>query len=118
MELLGRELGTHWADFGNVEPNPNRTMPESGRRLLSTRLLTRAQWYWSHFDSKATLGRAPLRNGSGGKRPPITDVGRCGFPAELRLLAGPDCPTKIDDKFMRLRGTGSSGWAVAAVAAG
>jgi hypothetical protein len=24
MELLGRELGTHWADFGNVEPNPNR----------------------------------------------------------------------------------------------
>jgi hypothetical protein len=27
MELLGRELGTHWADFGNVEPNPNRTMP-------------------------------------------------------------------------------------------
>src|ERR1700731_1676617 len=42
MELLGRELGTHWADFGNVEPNPNRTMPWSGRRLLSTRLLTRA----------------------------------------------------------------------------
>jgi hypothetical protein len=33
--LLGRELGTHWADFGNVEPNPNRTMPWSGRRLLS-----------------------------------------------------------------------------------
>ena len=25
MELLGRELGTHGADFGNVEPNPNRT---------------------------------------------------------------------------------------------
>ena len=24
MELLGRELGTHWADFGNLEPNPNR----------------------------------------------------------------------------------------------
>ena len=23
MELLGRELGTHWADFGNVKPNPN-----------------------------------------------------------------------------------------------
>jgi hypothetical protein len=44
MELLGRELGTHWADFGNVEPNPNRTMPGSGRRLLSTRLLTRARW--------------------------------------------------------------------------
>src|SRR5258706_11172298 len=43
MELLGRELGTHWADFGNVEPNPNRTMPWSGRRLLSTRLLTRAR---------------------------------------------------------------------------
>src|ERR1700730_15515251 len=36
MELLGRKLGTHWADFGNVEPNPNRTMPWSGRRLLST----------------------------------------------------------------------------------
>jgi hypothetical protein len=35
MELLGRELGTHGADFGNVEPNPNRTMPWSGRRLLS-----------------------------------------------------------------------------------
>ena len=33
MELHGRELGTHWADFGNVEPNPNRTMPWSGRRL-------------------------------------------------------------------------------------
>src|SRR5947208_16532453 len=31
MELLGRELGTHWADFGNVEPNPNTTMPWSGR---------------------------------------------------------------------------------------
>ena len=31
MELLGRELGMHWADFGNVEPNPNRTMPWSGR---------------------------------------------------------------------------------------
>ena len=44
MELLGRELGTHWADFGNVKPNPNRTMPWSGRRLLSTRLLTRARW--------------------------------------------------------------------------
>ena len=44
MELLGRELGTHWADFGNVEPNPNTTMPWSGRRLLATRLLTRAQW--------------------------------------------------------------------------
>jgi hypothetical protein len=44
MELLDRELGTHGADFGNVEPNPNRTMPWSGRRLLSTRLLTRAQW--------------------------------------------------------------------------
>ena len=29
MELLGRELGTHWADFGSVEPNPNRTMPWS-----------------------------------------------------------------------------------------
>ena len=27
----------------NVEPNPNRTMPWSARRLLSTRLLTRAQ---------------------------------------------------------------------------
>jgi len=27
MELLGRELGTHWADFGIVEPNPNKTMP-------------------------------------------------------------------------------------------
>ena len=26
-----------------MEPNPNRTMPWSGRRLLSTRLLTRAQ---------------------------------------------------------------------------
>jgi len=53
MELLGRELGTHWVDFGNVEPNPNRTMPWSGRRLLSTRLPTRAQWYhWSHFDPK------------------------------------------------------------------
>jgi hypothetical protein len=39
MELLGRELGTHWADFGNVEPNPNRTMPWSGRRLLSTRAI-------------------------------------------------------------------------------
>jgi len=25
-ELLGRELGTHWADLGIVEPNPNRTM--------------------------------------------------------------------------------------------
>ena len=25
-------LGTHWADFGNVEPNPNRTMLWSGRR--------------------------------------------------------------------------------------
>src|SRR4029077_8233822 len=37
MELLGRELGTHWADFGIVEPNPNRTMPWSGRRLLSDR---------------------------------------------------------------------------------
>jgi hypothetical protein len=35
MELLGRELGTHWADFGNVESNPNITMPWSGRRLLS-----------------------------------------------------------------------------------
>ena len=23
MELLGRELGTHGADFGIVEPNPN-----------------------------------------------------------------------------------------------
>jgi hypothetical protein len=41
MELLGRELGTHRADFGNVEPNPNRTMPWSGRRLLSTRLPTK-----------------------------------------------------------------------------
>ena len=40
--MLGRELGTHGADFGNAEPNPNRTMPWSGRRLLSTRLLTRA----------------------------------------------------------------------------
>ena len=38
------KLGAHWADFGIVEPNPNRTMPWSGRRLLSTRLLTRAQW--------------------------------------------------------------------------
>jgi hypothetical protein len=56
MELLGRELGTHWADFGNVKPKPNRTMPWSGRRLLSTRLPTRAQWYhWSHFDPKPTL---------------------------------------------------------------
>src|ERR1700738_4687838 len=56
MELLGRELGTHWADFGNVEPNPNRTMPWSGRRLLSTRLLTRAQCqHWSHFDPKPSL---------------------------------------------------------------
>ena len=36
MELLGRELGTHWADFGNVEPNPNRTIPWSSRRLLSS----------------------------------------------------------------------------------
>ena len=27
MELLGRELGTHWADFGNVEPNPNERCP-------------------------------------------------------------------------------------------
>ena len=27
--MLGRELGTHWADFGNVEPNPHRTMPWS-----------------------------------------------------------------------------------------
>src|SRR6266403_3125522 len=39
----GYALGTHWADFGNVEPNPNRTMPWSGRRLLSTRRLTRAR---------------------------------------------------------------------------
>ena len=39
--MLGRELATHWADFGNVESNPNRTMPCSGRRLLATRLLTR-----------------------------------------------------------------------------
>src|ERR1700720_1996255 len=35
MELLGRELGAHRADFGIVEPNPNRTMPWSGRRMLS-----------------------------------------------------------------------------------
>src|SRR5947209_15817990 len=49
-------LGTHWADFGNVEPNPNRTMPWSGRRLLSTQLLTRAQWqHWSHFDPKRSF---------------------------------------------------------------
>jgi len=27
MELLGRELGTHWADFGNVEPNPIERCP-------------------------------------------------------------------------------------------
>jgi hypothetical protein len=33
MELLGRELGTHWADFGNVEPNPNSTMPWSGNSV-------------------------------------------------------------------------------------
>ena len=44
MELLGHELGMHWADFGNVGPNPNRTMPWLGGRLLSTRLLTRVQW--------------------------------------------------------------------------
>ena len=61
MELLGRELGTHWADFGNVEPNPNRTMPWSGRRLLATRLPTRAQWYhWSHFDPKPTLTKGEV----------------------------------------------------------
>src|SRR5580693_744193 len=27
MELLGRELGTHWADFGNVEPIPIERCP-------------------------------------------------------------------------------------------
>jgi hypothetical protein len=37
MELLGRELGTHWADFGNVEPNPNRTMPSRKRTSVLRR---------------------------------------------------------------------------------
>ena len=59
MELLGRELGTHWVGFGNGEPHPNRTMPWSGRRLLSTRLLTRAQWYhWPGHDAWS-VGNAP-----------------------------------------------------------
>ena len=43
-ELLGRELGTHWADFGNVEPNPNRTMPWSAVEWIADADLTRAQW--------------------------------------------------------------------------
>src|ERR1700745_2075684 len=63
--------------------------------LLSTGLLTTAQCSeWSQFDPKPTSGRAPLRNGSGGKRPPITAVGRCAFPAELGPLTGPGRPTK------------------------
>jgi hypothetical protein len=41
MELLGRELGTHWADFGNVEPNPNRTMPWSGPSADQGSVVTR-----------------------------------------------------------------------------
>src|SRR5580693_3282830 len=53
MELLGRELGTHWADFGIVEPNPNRTMPWSGRRLLSTRRSTTA--------TSCSIASAPAR---------------------------------------------------------
>ncbi|HEY3616051.1 MAG TPA: hypothetical protein VGK96_04505, partial [Candidatus Sulfotelmatobacter sp.] len=35
--------GSYWANFGNVEPNPNRPTPGSTRRLLSTRLLTKAR---------------------------------------------------------------------------
>jgi hypothetical protein len=56
MELLGRE-STHRADFGNGQPNPNRTMPWSGR-LLPSRLLTRAQWY--HFDPKPPLTKGEV----------------------------------------------------------
>ena len=63
MELLGRELGTHWADFGNVEPNPNRTMPWSGRRLLSTRLLTRAR----NIGLTLARARAPVASYPKGK---------------------------------------------------
>ena len=44
MELLGLELGTHWANFGNVEPNPDSTMPWSDRLLLSTCAVTRRRF--------------------------------------------------------------------------
>jgi len=62
------------------------------------------------------LGQASLRNGLGGKLPPMTAVGRCAFPTELRLLAGPGCSTKIGHKFMRLRAMELAGSAVAGAA--
>jgi len=37
MELLGRELGTHSADFGNVEPIPTeRCLVRSASAIHST----------------------------------------------------------------------------------
>jgi hypothetical protein len=58
MELLGRERGTHW---GNVEPNPNRMMPWSGRRLLSTcGLLDFDAIVAKHVKTATTLGRSSV----------------------------------------------------------
>src|ERR1700757_2565663 len=70
----------------------------------------------TRFDPEPTSSRESLRNGLGGKRPPITAVGRGPFPAELLLLARPSCPTKISHKFMRLRAMELSGSAVAGAA--
>src|SRR5712672_2309045 len=62
----GYALGTHWADFGNVEPNPNRTMPWSGRRLLSTCAVTRRRFSSGCKPHPATAPAGSDRSRHGG----------------------------------------------------
>src|SRR5437588_4707561 len=61
MELLGRELGTHWADFGNVEPKSqeNRCPRQLGVYYPFT--------CWPRLSSKAGLSLTPRRH-HGSKR--------------------------------------------------
>ena len=37
MELLGRELGTHWAEFGNVDADHRAPFSRGGARELARR---------------------------------------------------------------------------------